>query len=67
RVMGHRDQLWLDSGVRDDDQGGGREQVEALVDAFVDMLARGAAMPSGALIRFGSDEDDSGWVLSSLG
>lgn len=52
---------------RGDDQGGGREQVNALADAFVDTLARGAAMPSGALIRFDPDEDSSGWVLSSLG
>ncbi|GAA0902915.1 MULTISPECIES: hypothetical protein [Streptomyces violaceusniger group] len=67
KVTGHRDHLWLDSGVCDDGQGAGREQVNALADAFVDTLARGAAMPSGALIRFGSGEDDSGWVLSSLG
>ncbi|MBL1090480.1 MULTISPECIES: hypothetical protein [Streptomyces] len=67
KVTGHRDHLWLDSGVHDDDQGGGREQVNVLADAFVDTLARGAAMPSGALIRLGSGEDDSGWVLSSLG
>lgn len=67
KVTGHRDHLWLDSGVRDDDRGEGREQVNALADAFVDTLARGAAMPSGALIRLGSNEDDSGWVLSSLG
>ncbi|WP_440581258.1 hypothetical protein [Streptomyces sp. PT19] len=67
KVTGHRDPLWLDSGVHDDDQGAGREQVDALVDAFVDTLARGAAMPSGALIRFGSGEDGSEWVLSPLG
>ncbi|MCL7382518.1 hypothetical protein [Streptomyces sp. 35G-GA-8] len=73
KVTGHRDHLWLNSGVRDDDQGAGREQVNALADAFVDTLARGAAMPSGALIRLGTDEDEdgdgdgSGWVLSSLG
>ncbi|MGC3001326.1 hypothetical protein ACPF8X_23890 [Streptomyces sp. G35A] len=66
KVTGHRDLLWLDSGVYDE-QGAGREQVNGLADAFVDTLARGAAMPSGALIRFGSEEDDSGWVLSSLG
>ncbi|KNE81423.1 hypothetical protein ADZ36_16790 [Streptomyces fradiae] len=67
KVTGHRDPLWLDSGIYDDDQGAGREQVDGLADAFVDTLARGAAMPSGALIRFDPDEDDSGWVLSSLG
>lgn len=69
KVTGHRDHLWLDSGVRDDGRGDGREQVNALADAFVDTLARGAAMPSGALIRIGTDEDEdgSGWVLSSLG
>ncbi|WP_159043918.1 hypothetical protein [Streptomyces sp. NRRL S-1521] len=67
KVTGHRDPLWLDSGIYDDGQGAGRERVDALADSFVDTLARGAAMPSGALIRFGSDEDDSGWALSSLG
>ncbi|MGW7757096.1 hypothetical protein ACWGK6_37210 [Streptomyces violaceusniger] len=68
KVTGHRDHLWLDSGVYGDDgQGARREQVNALADAFVDTLARGAAMPSGALIRFGSDEDASERVLSSLG
>ncbi|MCW1100014.1 MULTISPECIES: hypothetical protein [Streptomyces] len=41
--------------------------VNAIADAFVDTLARGAAMPSGALIRFGSDEDAPRWVLSPLG
>lgn len=66
-VTGHRDHLWLDSGVLDDDRGDGREQVNALADAFVDTLARGSVMPSGALIRLGSDGDDSGWVLSSRG
>lgn len=67
KVTGHRDHLWLGSRVRHDDQSAGREQVNALADAFVDTLARGAAMPSGALIRLGSDEDDSAWVLSPLG
>ncbi|MFJ3891077.1 hypothetical protein [Streptomyces rubrogriseus] len=66
KVTGHRDLLWLDSGVYDG-QGAGREQVDALVDAFVDTLARGAGMPSGALIRFGSDEDAPSWVMSPLG
>jgi hypothetical protein len=66
KVTGHRDHLWLDSGVLDDDQGDGREQVNALADAFVNTLARGAAMPSGALVRLGSD-DGPQWVLSSLG
>ncbi|MFF1680773.1 hypothetical protein ACFVYG_32635 [Streptomyces sp. NPDC058256] len=69
KVTGHRDHLWLDTGVAEDgsDHGVGREQINALADAFVDTLARGAAMPSGALIRLGSDDDDSGWVLSPLG
>ncbi|MFD0164892.1 hypothetical protein ACFVJH_12120 [Streptomyces decoyicus] len=67
KVTGHRDLVWLDSGVYEDEEGAGREQVNALADGFVDTLARGAAMPSGALIRLGSDEDDSAWVLSSLG
>ncbi|MEW2435993.1 hypothetical protein AB0952_17840 [Streptomyces caniferus] len=67
KVTGHRDLVWLDSRVYDDEEGAGREQVNALADGFVDTLARGAAMPSGALILLGSDEDDSAWVLSSLG
>ncbi len=67
KATGHRDPLWLDSGVCDDDQGDGRGRVNALADAFVDTLARGAAMPSGALIRLDPDEDDPGWVLSALG
>ncbi|MFG2684130.1 hypothetical protein [Streptomyces sp. NPDC048392] len=68
KVTGHRDPVWVDSGVCEEDaQGGGRERVNALADAFVDTLARGAAMPSGALIRFGSDEDAPSWVLSPLG
>lgn len=67
RGPGLRDHLWLGSGIYDDGQGAGRERVDALADSFVDTLARGAAVPSGALIRFGSEEDDSGWVLSPLG
>ncbi|MFI5740926.1 hypothetical protein ACIA9I_21460 [Streptomyces anulatus] len=62
KATGHRDPLWLDSGVHKGEKGGGREQVNAVVDGFVDTLARGAAMPSGALIRFGSSEDDAEWV-----
>jgi hypothetical protein len=60
KVTGHRDQLWLNSRIHDDNQGAGREQITTLVDAFVDTLARGAAMPSGALIRLGTDEDGDG-------
>ncbi|WP_420167203.1 hypothetical protein [Streptomyces violaceoruber] len=66
KATGHRDVLWLDSGVHDGEAGEGREQVNALVNGFADTLARGAAMPSGALIRFDCDEDE-GWVLSPLG
>ncbi|MEU3349746.1 hypothetical protein ABZ723_33075 [Streptomyces sp. NPDC006700] len=40
KVTGHRDPLWLDAAVCDDDQGAGRERVNALADAFVDTLAR---------------------------
>ncbi|MFF5826064.1 hypothetical protein ACFY8Q_31720 [[Kitasatospora] papulosa] len=57
KVTGHRDVLWIDSGVRVDGEGEGREQVNALADAFVDTLARGAAMPSGALVRLGGPPD----------
>ncbi|MYR75215.1 MULTISPECIES: hypothetical protein [unclassified Streptomyces] len=68
KVTGHREVLWIDSGVRVDGEGEGREQVNALADAFVDTLARGAAMPSGALVRLGGPPDGPAqWVLSPLG
>lgn len=62
KATGHRDPLWLDSRSPQRREGGGLEQVNAVADGFVDTLARGAAIPSGALIRFGSSEDDAGWV-----
>ncbi|MEU7733199.1 hypothetical protein AB0B51_08695 [Streptomyces griseus] len=66
KVTGHSDLLWLDSCVREGKGGRGRERANTLVDGFVGMLARGAIMPSGALIRFDSGEDDARWVLSPL-
>ncbi|MBT2406916.1 MULTISPECIES: hypothetical protein [unclassified Streptomyces] len=75
KVTGHRDLLVIDSGIyarvdeADDDEA--HEQATALADDFVNTIARGAALPTGALIRLASDDEvDDGsakWELTTLG
>jgi len=72
KVTGHRDLLVVDSGIyaRGDeaDKDEAHEQATALADDFVNTIARGAALPAGALIRLSSDgEGDTKWELTSLG
>lgn len=75
KVTGHRDHLVIDSGIvalRDDpSKDECHEQATALADDFVNTLARGAALPTGALIRISpdgeGDDDAAEWVLTPLG
>ncbi|MET8538646.1 hypothetical protein ABZV67_45080 [Streptomyces sp. NPDC005065] len=73
KVTGHRDPLVIDSRIvsrgDDTDKAQCHERATALADDFVNTIAQGAALPTGALIRLASDSDDGGtkWELAALG
>lgn len=71
KVAGHRDPLVIDSGIVARGDAECHEQATALADDFVNTIAQGAALPTGALIRLASDGDggDGGrkWKLTALG
>lgn len=70
KATGHRDPLVIDSGIvplgDDTDKDDCHERATALADDLVNTLARGAAVPTGALIRLTPDGEGAAWELTVL-
>ena len=72
KATGHRDPLALNTGITrgsKDEASDNHQQAIELAEAFVDTLARAAALPNGALLRLEAEDHtaQAHWTLTALG